>query len=172
MDAERAVHPVAEIEIGGDTGRLQNLTLAETDAAQALDIGQLGLGRRPGDLYGVIGDGSLARGQFAIGKIATRAPAAQARFLHTSDLIDRVADAPARFLLVALRFEPAPLLLGFMLGPMMEENLRRALTLSRGDPTVFLREPISVVLLIAATGLLIVIILPTVQVNRAEVFAE
>ena len=50
--------------------------------------------------------------------------------------------------LQALRFEPAPLLLGFVLGPMMEENLRRAMILSRGDPPIFLREPISLALLI------------------------
>ncbi|WP_425485782.1 tripartite tricarboxylate transporter permease [Ancylobacter tetraedralis] len=88
------------------------------------------------------------------------------------DLIAAAVFGLLGFVLVALRFEPAPLLLGFILGPMMEENLRRALTLSRGDPTVFVREPISVVLLIAAAALLIVIILPTVRVNREKVFAE
>ena len=46
-------------------------------------------------------------------------------------------------LFVKLECEPAPLLLGFVLGPMMEENLRRALLLSRGDPTVFFTRPIS-----------------------------
>ena len=46
--------------------------------------------------------------------------------------------------------EPAPLLLGFILGPMMEENLRRALLLSRGDPTVFFTRPLSAGLLAAA----------------------
>ncbi len=47
------------------------------------------------------------------------------------------------YLFVKLECEPAPLLLGFILGPMMEENLRRALLLSRGDPTVFVTRPIS-----------------------------
>src|SRR4029078_11732281 len=51
---------------------------------------------------------------------------------------------------VKLECEPAPLLLGFVLGPMMEENLRRALLLSRGDPTVFFTRPLSLVMLIMA----------------------
>src|SRR2546429_1910655 len=56
-----------------------------------------------------------------------------------------------------LECEPAPLLLGFVLGPMMEENLRRAMLLSRGDPFVFMQRPISAGLLIAAALLIIVI---------------
>ena len=47
------------------------------------------------------------------------------------------------YIFIKLECEPAPLLLGFVLGPMMEENLRRALLLSRGDPTVFVTRPIS-----------------------------
>ena len=43
--------------------------------------------------------------------------------------------------------EPAPLVLGFILGPLMEENLRRSLVLSRGDPMIFIERPISAVLL-------------------------
>ena len=59
------------------------------------------------------------------------------------------------YLLLVLRFDAAPLLLGFVLGPLMEENLRRALRLSRGDPMVFLERPISAVFIgIAATILL------------------
>ena len=55
---------------------------------------------------------------------------------------------------VALKLgcEPAPLILGFVLGPMMEENLRRALLISRGDPMVFLQEPISLAFLLVAVG--------------------
>ena len=60
-------------------------------------------------------------------------------------------------LFMKLECEPAPLLLGFVLGPMMEENLRRALLLSRGDPWVFLQRPISAGLLIAAALLIVVI---------------
>lgn len=51
------------------------------------------------------------------------------------------------YVLLKLRFEPAPLLLGFVLGPMMEENLRRAMLLSRGDPSTFIERPISAVVL-------------------------
>src|SRR3989449_6771245 len=71
---------------------------------------------------------------------------------------------------VALKLdcEPAPLILGFVLGPMMEENLRRALLISRGDPMVFLQEPISLAFLVAAAALLIVIAAPAVRLKRAE----
>jgi putative tricarboxylic transport membrane protein len=71
-----------------------------------------------------------------------------------------------------LECEPAPLLLGFVLGPMMEENLRRALLLSRGDPTVFLTRPISAGLLIAAVLLVLIIALPKMRKRREEAFQE
>jgi putative tricarboxylic transport membrane protein len=73
-------------------------------------------------------------------------------------------------LLYKLECEPAPLLLGFVLGPMMEENLRRALLLSRGDPWVFLERPISAGLLIAAVLLVVLIGLPNVKRKREETF--
>ena len=68
--------------------------------------------------------------------------------------------------------EPAPLLLGFILGPMMEENLRRALLLSRGDWTVFVTRPLSAGLLAAAVLLLIIVLLPSVKNKREEAFVE
>jgi len=71
-----------------------------------------------------------------------------------------------------LECEPAPLLLGFVLGPMMEENLRRALLLSRGDPAVFLTRPISLALLLGAVALLLLIALPNFRKKREEVFEE
>jgi TctA family transporter len=71
-----------------------------------------------------------------------------------------------------LECEPAPLLLGFVLGPMMEENLRRALLLSRGDPTVFATRPISAGLLAAAILLVLVIALPNIRRQREEAFQE
>ena len=76
------------------------------------------------------------------------------------------------WLFVKLECEPAPLLLGFILGPMMEENLRRAMLLSRGDPTVFVTRPISVGLLIAAAALLLIVAAPALQKKREEVFVE
>jgi len=71
-----------------------------------------------------------------------------------------------------LRCEPAPLLLGFILGPMMEENLRRAMLLSRGDPMTFLERPLSLGLLIAAVALLVIVALPTIRRKRDEAFVE
>jgi TctA family transporter len=68
--------------------------------------------------------------------------------------------------------EPAPLLLGFILGPMMEENLRRALLLSRGDWSVFVTRPLSAVLLGLALALLVVVLLPAVKNKREEAFVE
>jgi putative tricarboxylic transport membrane protein len=75
---------------------------------------------------------------------------------------------------VALKLdcEPAPLVLGFVLGPMMEENLRRALLISRGDPMVFLTEPISLAFLVAAVLLLIVIAAPAIRRKREEALKE
>jgi putative tricarboxylic transport membrane protein len=73
---------------------------------------------------------------------------------------------------VKLECEPAPLRLGFVLGPRMEENLRRALLLSRGDPTVFLTRPISLAMLIVAAGLLLLIIVPNFRKTRAAAFQE
>jgi TctA family transporter len=71
-----------------------------------------------------------------------------------------------------LSCEPAPLLLGFILGPMMEENLRRALLLSRGDWTTFVTRPLSSGLLIAAALMIVVVMLPSVKKKREEAFQE
>ena len=68
--------------------------------------------------------------------------------------------------------EPAPLLLGLILGPMMEENLRRALLLSRGDWSVFVTRPISAGLLAGAVLLLVIVLLPAVKSKREEAFVE
>jgi TctA family transporter len=69
--------------------------------------------------------------------------------------------------------EPAPLILGFILGPLMEENLRRAMLLSRGDPWVFISpsKPISMGFLLAAIALLVIIALPALRAKREEAFA-
>ena len=73
---------------------------------------------------------------------------------------------------IKLGAEPAPLLLGFILGPMMEEYLRRALLLSRGDWTVFITRPLSASLLAMAVLLLIVVLMPSVKAKREEAFVE
>src|SRR6266850_3869889 len=74
--------------------------------------------------------------------------------------------------LVKHDFEPAPLLLGFVLGPLMEENLRRAMLIARGDATVFFTRPISGGLLAVAILLLILAVLPMIRKRRDEVFVE
>lgn len=74
------------------------------------------------------------------------------------------------YLLIKLGCEPAPLMLGFILGPMMEENLRRAMLLSRGDWSTFVTRPISAVLLVFAALLLIVVLSPSVSKKRQEAF--
>ena len=68
--------------------------------------------------------------------------------------------------------EPAPLLLGFILGPMMEENLRRALLLSLGDWSTLVTRPLSAGLLAVAALLLVIMMLPTVKSKRKEAFTE
>src|SRR6476620_2667200 len=74
--------------------------------------------------------------------------------------------------LVKTDFEPAPMLLGFVLGPLMEENLRRAMLIARGDPTTFLTRPISGVLLAIAAFLVVLALLPMIRGKRDEVFVE
>src|SRR5712692_7798495 len=69
-------------------------------------------------------------------------------------------------------FEPAPMILGFVLGPLMEENLRRAMLIARGDATVFLTRPISASLLAIALFLLVLAVLPSLRAKREEVFTE
>jgi putative tricarboxylic transport membrane protein len=76
------------------------------------------------------------------------------------------------YIFYKLGCEPAPLLLGFILGPMMEENLRRAMLLSRGDWSVFVTRPLSAGLLIAAAILLIIVTLPSIKKKREETFVE
>jgi putative tricarboxylic transport membrane protein len=71
-----------------------------------------------------------------------------------------------------LECEPAPLILGFILGPMMEENLRRAMLLSRGDPSVFFTRPLSLAFLVMAVAMLIVVALPSIRRKREQAFKE
>jgi TctA family transporter len=76
------------------------------------------------------------------------------------------------YLFLKLNCQPAPLILAFVLGPLMEENLRRALLISRGDPTVFLTRPISAAFLIAAILLLTIMIIPSFKKKREEAVAS
>ncbi len=74
--------------------------------------------------------------------------------------------------LIKVGAEPAPFVLGFILGPLMEENFRRAMNLSRGNPMVFIERPISAVLLLMSLALLVILILPAVRAKREQVFQE
>ncbi|MCR6670715.1 tripartite tricarboxylate transporter permease [Devosia ginsengisoli] len=76
------------------------------------------------------------------------------------------------YMLYRLRCEPAPLLLGFVLGPLLEENLRRAMMMSRGNPAIFFDRPISLGLLLVAVALLVVSVLPMMVRRRKEIFVE
>lgn len=76
------------------------------------------------------------------------------------------------YIFIKLGCEPAPLLLGLILGPMMEEYLRRAMLISRGDWSVFVTRPISASLLAAAVVLLVIVLLPSIKKKREEAFVE
>jgi putative tricarboxylic transport membrane protein len=76
------------------------------------------------------------------------------------------------YMLIKFGFEPAPMLLGFVLGKLMEENLRRALIISRGDMMTFISHPVSAALLFVAAVVLLVALLPSVSKGREEVFVE
>ncbi len=89
-----------------------------------------------------------------------------------ADVIMAGAFGIVGYWLIKHDFEPAPLLLGMVLGPLMEENLRRAMLISRGDATVFVTRPLSAVLLAMAAGLLILTLLPMLRKKREEVFVE
>ncbi|MBA3516301.1 MAG: tripartite tricarboxylate transporter permease [Rhizobiales bacterium] len=90
----------------------------------------------------------------------------------TFDLYVMVAFGLVGYVLMKLDCEPAPLLLGMLLGPMMEENLRRAMLLSRGDPVIFIERPISAGLLLSACMALAVVAIPSVRRKRAVALKE
>ncbi|WP_201860530.1 tripartite tricarboxylate transporter permease [Microvirga soli] len=76
------------------------------------------------------------------------------------------------YMLIKFGFEPAPMLLGFVLGRLMEENLRRALIISRGSLETFIERPVSAGLLAVAAILLVIALLPSIRKGRDEVFTE
>ena len=76
------------------------------------------------------------------------------------------------YICAKLGAEPAPMLLGYIIGPMMEEYLRRALLLSHSDPMVFLRSPISATMLVMAAIALGIVLLPSLRKKREEAFQE
>lgn len=88
------------------------------------------------------------------------------------DVLLTVAFGLLGYLFIKLRCEPAPLLLGYLLGPLMEENLRRAMLLSRGDPTVFFTRPLSLTLLIVTALVVLLMCSPRLRATRQVAFSE
>jgi TctA family transporter len=78
----------------------------------------------------------------------------------------------AGYVFIRLQCEPAPMILGFVLGPLMEENLRRAMRISGGDPMIFVNRPISLGLLLAALALLVVVAMPAIRAKREEALQQ
>ena len=88
------------------------------------------------------------------------------------DVLLTVAFGLLGYLFIKLRCEPAPLLLGYLLGPLMEENLRRAMLLSRGDATVFFTRPLSLSLLILCALVVLLMFSPRLRATRQVAFSE
>ena len=76
------------------------------------------------------------------------------------------------YIFLKLGCEAAPFILGFVLGPLMEENLRRSMVISEGDPTIFLTRPISLGLILATVGLVLLIVVPRFRKTREAAFQE
>lgn len=91
---------------------------------------------------------------------------------NTIDVLLTIPLGILGYVFMKLGCEPAPLMLGFILGPMMEENLRRTMLLSLGDPTVFFTRPLSAVLLLMAAALVMIVTLPAISKKRETVFVE
>jgi TctA family transporter len=89
-----------------------------------------------------------------------------------AQLVLTAAFAVFGYILLRFGCEPAPLVLGFILGPLMEENLRRALVFSRGDPMIFIERPISATLLAMTAAVIILVFLPQIQKTREVAFRE
>jgi putative tricarboxylic transport membrane protein len=91
---------------------------------------------------------------------------------NANDVISTAFFAIVGYALVKFGFEPAPLLLGFVLGKLMEEKLRQAMILSRGSFSTFIERPLSAVLLLIALVMLVLAVLPAIRQKRDVVFVE
>lgn len=88
------------------------------------------------------------------------------------DLLVLILFGAFGYLMTKLDCEPAPLLLGFVLGPMIEEHFRRAMTISKGDPMIFVQKPLAAGMLVLALILFILALLPGIARRRSEIFVE
>jgi putative tricarboxylic transport membrane protein len=87
-----------------------------------------------------------------------------------TDIVLTAIFAAFGYILNKFGCEPAPLILGFILGPLMEENFRRSMVLSRGDPLIFIFRPISLTLLIMAAVILLLVVVPQFRKTREQAF--
>jgi putative tricarboxylic transport membrane protein len=90
----------------------------------------------------------------------------------TTDILLTAVFAVFGYLLYKFGCEPAPLVLGFILGPLMEENFRRSMVISRGNPLIFVYRPISLALLVMAVVILLLVVLPQFRKTRDTAFVE
>jgi putative tricarboxylic transport membrane protein len=88
-----------------------------------------------------------------------------------SDVLLTALFGLAGYVFIKFGFEPAPLLLGFVLGRLMEEKLRQALIISRGDFMTFVNNPVSAVLLVISVGIIILAVLPSIRAKKAIALA-
>jgi TctA family transporter len=88
------------------------------------------------------------------------------------DLLQLIVFSGLGYVLIKLGCEPAPLILGLVLGPMMEEYLRRALLISLGDPTILVRSPLSAAFLLASLALMASIAVPAIRAQREVAMKE
>jgi len=88
------------------------------------------------------------------------------------DLFQLVVFSAIGYVLIKLGCEPAPLIVGLVLGPMMEEYLRRALLISLGDPTILVTSPLSAAFLVAALALFASIAIPAIRAQREQAMKE
>jgi len=91
---------------------------------------------------------------------------------NVTDVFIMIFFAAFGYVALKLRCEPAPFVLAFVLGPLMEQYLRRAMLISRGDPSVFVTEPVSVFFLVASALLLITVAVPSMQRKREEAMQD
>jgi putative tricarboxylic transport membrane protein len=91
---------------------------------------------------------------------------------NSFDLLIMIIFGFVGYLMTKLECEPAPLLLGFVLGPMIEEYFRRAIVISQGDATIFVQRPLSAVMLALAVIMFVVAMLPGIARKRDEIFVE
>jgi len=138
---------------GSTTAILVNIPGEATSVVTTLDGHQMAKQGRAG----------VALGVASIGSFINKSPA---------EVFMAAAFGMVGYFLVKFGFEPAPLLLGFVLGKLMEEKLRQALVISRGSFMVFVNRPLSAGMLALSLVLMVFAILPAIRSGREEVFRE